>query len=55
MGFHAQKYVALMGFENVSQLKNITSIWSYLLEKEKTITQKKVSTTQFSIKITVIT
>jgi hypothetical protein len=55
MGFHVQKHVALTWFENVSRLKNIASIRSYLFERDKTIIRKKVSTTQFSINIAIIT
>jgi hypothetical protein len=40
MGFHAKKCATLTWFENVSQLKNIASIRSYLLEKNKTIGKK---------------
>jgi len=40
MGLHAQKHDALTGFENIFWLKNIASIRSHLLEKDKTITEK---------------
>jgi hypothetical protein len=40
MGLHAQKHDALTGSKNVFWLKNIASIRSHLLEKDKAITEK---------------